>query len=576
MFDPSGNSAQLGSPTPPAVTASPGWRPATTRSASGPALAGVTSRPSITTTRARWRPRMRCRSPLAAPRRGSTPRCIRPGRSPAPSPTRPPSCRYRVHASARLTPGTTWLRSRLPAAMEAIRSPDWPPTAIGSASRATGVSARRARRLRDAVLQQQGLVRGRRSCRGIFGRHHLGDRRRPAARGGTAPDKPAAPTPDQTLNRDGNHTVSWGAVTDADGDSIDHYVLQHERSDQNAFSDVANVSGSAYHFGSDGAAEAEGTWTYRVIAVDSHGTPSTPSDASSVVVVDKTKPNPPTGHTSPAAAYTDAGSGDHWYKDSVAVSDVLAALEFSSVGAQPPSDLGVRWQERVHRPARIDDRRHGGDLRRRLERRGERLRGDDQLGDGASVAGGRQRRQSRVHRRRHPQLLQLRLATRSSSRSSASATRRTAHHDGFGNHRLAVERADGTGRDGSSFTRSTAGFSATSDRVRLPTTWHFQFRLDARYASASGSGPVYDSQPRTSRSARTSPAARSSHQFQVLCLTRCYPVRLVATTSAGTRVGPDITFATRKAPVRPPVAGQVTTGSAAGLVLIQVNRSSCR
>ena len=138
--------------------------------------------------------------------------------------------------------------------------------------------------------------------------------------GDTAPDKPAAPTPDQTLNRDGNHTVSWGAVTDADGDSIDHYVLQHERSDQNAFSDVANVSGSAYHFGSDGAAEAEGTWTYRVIAVDSHGTPSTPSDASSVVVVDKTKPNPPTGHTSPAAAYTDAGSGDHWYKDSVAVS----------------------------------------------------------------------------------------------------------------------------------------------------------------------------------------------------------------------------------------------------------------
>ena len=51
-----------------------------------------------------------------------------------------------------------------------------------------------------------------------------------------------------------------------------------------------------------------------------------------------------------------------------------------------------------------------------------------------------------------------------------------------------------------------------------------------------------------------------------------YHVRLVATNSAGTTFGPHVTFATPKAPVPPPPSlGKSFTGSATGLVLIQVN-----
>lgn len=134
------------------------------------------------------------------------------------------------------------------------------------------------------------------------------------------PNTPGAPTSNQSQNADGNQTVSWGSVTDGDGDSIDHYVLQHERSDQSFYSDVANVSGTSYHFGTDGASEGEGTWSYRVIAVDSNGTPSTASPASSAVVVDKTAPNAPSASVTPGTpAYVDGG-GTNWYKDSALVS----------------------------------------------------------------------------------------------------------------------------------------------------------------------------------------------------------------------------------------------------------------
>ena len=135
----------------------------------------------------------------------------------------------------------------------------------------------------------------------------------------TAPNKPDAPTSNQSQNADGNQTVSWTAATDGDGDLIDHYVLQHERSDQSSYSDVGSVSGTSYHFGTDGASEGEGTWTYRVIAVDSNGTSSDPSDASTAVVVDQTKPNAPTvaadGTGSQSLSYT-SGGGTTWYKNS--------------------------------------------------------------------------------------------------------------------------------------------------------------------------------------------------------------------------------------------------------------------
>jgi hypothetical protein len=152
---------------------------------------------------------------------------------------------------------------------------------------------------------------------------------RPA--GDTPPDTPAAPTSNQSLNNDGKQAVSWTAVMDPDGDPISHYVLQHKRSDQTAFSDVANVSGTSYHFGTDGSSEGEGTWTYRVTAVDSQGTPSSASQASDAVVVDNTKPNAPTGHATPEAAYIDPATGELWYKDCVTVS-------FTAKGDPPLTD----------------------------------------------------------------------------------------------------------------------------------------------------------------------------------------------------------------------------------------------
>ena len=97
-------------------------------------------------------------------------------------------------------------------------------------------------------------------------------------------------------------------------------MLQHKRSDQEAFADVATVSGTSYHFGTNGASEGEGTWTYRVIAVDSRGTTSSASHASETVVVDKTKPDAPTGGATPRADILTPRQEDRSYKDSVTVS----------------------------------------------------------------------------------------------------------------------------------------------------------------------------------------------------------------------------------------------------------------
>jgi hypothetical protein len=136
----------------------------------------------------------------------------------------------------------------------------------------------------------------------------------------TPPNQPAAPASNQAQNADGNQTVSWSAVTDPDGDTVS-YSLQHENSSSGAsWSNVATgLIGTSYHFGTDSASEGEDTWSYRVIAVDSNGTQSTPSSASSAVVVDKTAPNAPTVAATPSSpAYTDGG-GTSWYKDSVLV-----------------------------------------------------------------------------------------------------------------------------------------------------------------------------------------------------------------------------------------------------------------
>ncbi|MGZ4232909.1 MAG: PKD domain-containing protein [Solirubrobacteraceae bacterium] len=126
---------------------------------------------------------------------------------------------------------------------------------------------------------------------------------------------------------------------------------------------------------------------------------------------------------------------------------------------------------------------------------------------------------------------------------------------------------------GSSSSSSTAaGFSGSVNPGGLPTTAYFEYGLDARYTSAGKSGPMYDQrtpdQPVGSDSASHPIAASVSG----LVPNALYHVRLVATNSAGTTFGPDVTFTTTKAAApSQPALGKSFTGAATGLVLIQVN-----
>jgi hypothetical protein len=106
-----------------------------------------------------------------------------------------------------------------------------------------------------------------------------------------APTKPGAPTLSATSsspNR-GVFTLKWNASTDPNG-NFDHYVLQHKDADDARFSNVAsNLSDTSYSFGgsrSNQAEEDEGTWIYRVKAVDSFGEVSDASLESDTIKVD--------------------------------------------------------------------------------------------------------------------------------------------------------------------------------------------------------------------------------------------------------------------------------------------------
>jgi Bacterial Ig-like domain len=138
----------------------------------------------------------------------------------------------------------------------------------------------------------------------------------------SAPSKPGTPTLSATSStpNQGSYTLNWDASSDTDN-NLDHYVLQHKNSATGAqFSTVdENVNGASYSFGSDGnQPEDEGTWTYRVRAVDSLGETSEDTNESGAVKVDQSKPNAPLASAGPDD-YTDQ-NGDKWYKDSATVS----------------------------------------------------------------------------------------------------------------------------------------------------------------------------------------------------------------------------------------------------------------
>ena len=126
----------------------------------------------------------------------------------------------------------------------------------------------------------------------------------------TPPGTPGEPE-GPALDADGSFAVTWGAATDRDIDAGDSIAYEVEGKDANdeGWSPLAD--------GVEGLRSAvevsDGTWTFRVRAVDSFGAAGGWAE-SGPVKVDTKAPSAPTASTDPAAA-TDSG----WFKDRVTV-----------------------------------------------------------------------------------------------------------------------------------------------------------------------------------------------------------------------------------------------------------------
>jgi hypothetical protein len=116
-----------------------------------------------------------------------------------------------------------------------------------------------------------------------------------------------------------------------------------------------------------------------------------------------------------------------------------------------------------------------------------------------------------------------------------------------------------------------AGFSGSANPNGLATTAVFQYGLDPKY---SGGGPVAYTH---STPAQNVGSDFSSHVVSAsvsgLVPNAAYHVRLVASNSAGTAFGPDVTFTTGKlpAPGSPALGKTFNISLVSGIVLIKVN-----
>jgi hypothetical protein len=149
-----------------------------------------------------------------------------------------------------------------------------------------------------------------------------------------APGTPVLASPFVTPNR-GVFDLAWPASHDPDGNAVT-YTLQHEDADDAGYSDVASaLASNAYSFLAP--PEAEGTWTYRVQAVDSHVAASSFSPASAPVKVDRSAPNAPTLSIAAGQTAVTVGAVD-WYADSVSV-DVTPAGDPALADSSPGSGV---------------------------------------------------------------------------------------------------------------------------------------------------------------------------------------------------------------------------------------------
>ena len=119
---------------------------------------------------------------------------------------------------------------------------------------------------------------------------------------------------------------------------------------------------------------------------------------------------------------------------------------------------------------------------------------------------------------------------------------------------------------------SSAGFSGSVTPNGLATQAHFEYGLDPKY---TGGGPVVYAQSTPTQSVGSDFASHTVGPVAVsgLLPNALYHVRLVATNSDGTTLGPDQTFTTAAAPTPPaPTLGKTFNISpVSGVVLIQIN-----
>ena len=119
---------------------------------------------------------------------------------------------------------------------------------------------------------------------------------------------------------------------------------------------------------------------------------------------------------------------------------------------------------------------------------------------------------------------------------------------------------------------SAAAFSGSVVPGGLPTSVHFEYGLDSKYSKPGTSGPVYDQSTPAQLVGSDFSGHTVSASVSGLVPNALYHVRLVAANSAGTTNGPDLTFTTAKGPApAPPTLGKSFTGTATGLVLIEIN-----
>ena len=107
----------------------------------------------------------------------------------------------------------------------------------------------------------------------------------------------------------------------------------------------------------------------------------------------------------------------------------------------------------------------------------------------------------------------------------------------------------------------------------LVTTAYFQYGLDSRYITPGTSGPIYDQSTAPMQIGSDFQSRPVFTPVAGLVPNALYHARLVATNTAGTTFGPDVTFTTPAdpAPPAPKLASSFNVTPVSGLVLIQIN-----